>query len=115
MGTMLVSFHAGGASYGDEVLPVARLTGAKTERKTTNPSTSVVTTLTATYGGGKKADGGIATVTAVGVNLMVVAGTAPVAAYPAADANANGIPVMSGQSVSFGVAKGEKIAAIEFT
>jgi len=113
MGTMLVSFHSGGAPSGEGRLPVARLTGAKTERVTTSGA-SAATTLTALNGQGTKSDGGMATVTAVGVNLYVTAGAAPVAAYPGAGANTSGFPVMSGQTVSFAVAKGDKIAGIEF-
>jgi|SRR6478609_4938549 len=115
MGTMLATFHGGGAPLADAMLPVARLTGAKTERVTTS-ATSAATTLAATQGpSGTKSDGGCVTITAVGVNLYCVAGAAPTAVYPTAGTNSNGFPVMSGQSITFAVAKGDKVAAIEFT
>jgi len=114
MGTMLATFHSAGQPVGDENLAVVRLTGAKTERITTS-GVSAATTLTGIQGAsGKKSDGGFVTVTAIGANLYVVPGTAPVAAYPAAGANNNGFPVMSGQSITFALIKGDKIAAIEF-
>lgn len=97
-------------------MPVPRLSGATTERVTTS-GTSARTTGTAPQGpSGKKSDGSFVTVTAQGANLFVLAGTgSPVAAYPGAGNTGNGYPVMSGQSQSFAVKPGEKIAAIEFT
>ena len=113
MGTMLASFHTGGQPAGGATMPVARLSGAKTERVTTS-ATSARTTFAALQGGsGTKNDGGLCTVTAVGVNLWV--STAATAVYPTAGTNADGFPVMSGQSITFAVKVGEKIAAIEFT
>lgn len=117
MGTMLATFHAAGQPSdpgADAMQPVARLTGAKTERVTTS-GTSAATTLAAAQGASnRKTDGGFVTISAVGANLFCVAGTAPTAAYPAAGANSNGFPVMSGQSITFALKVGEKVAAIEF-
>lgn len=114
MGTMLVTWHGAGQNGAGGEQPVARLSGSKTDRVTT----SAVSAGPATTGQGqtsRKTDGGFVTVTAVGVNLWVVAGTAPVAAYPAAGAQGNGFPVMSGQAITFGINRGDKVAAVEFT
>jgi len=116
MGTMLVTYHQAGQPGGGTTQPVIRLPGATTERVTTS-GTSARTTGAAPQGpSGKKTDGGFATVFAIGANLFVVSGTGtPTAAYPAAGASGNGSAVLSGQSITFAVKPGEKIAAIEFT
>lgn len=122
MGKMLVSFHQAGQTSMGDAMPVARLSTAKTENVTTNAATSAVTTSQAATTAGlpagntnRKQDGGFATVTAVGVNILAVAGAAPTAAMPAAGALGSGFPVMAGQSITFAVAKGDKVAGIEFT
>jgi hypothetical protein len=115
MGTAIVVFHkAGNRSLERESMPVTRLPETRTEVITTGAA-SVATTLAAIKdSGASNYDGGFVTIFAVGANLWVTSGLAPVAAKPAAGASGSGHPIISGQSQTFAVAHNEKIAAIEW-
>lgn len=115
MGTAIVVFHkAGNRSQERQSMPVARLPGAVTEIIATS-GTSAATTMTAQPSEELgTADGGFATVFAVGANLWVTSAAAPVAAKPATGAVGTGYPILTGTSATFAVAEGDKIAAIEW-
>lgn len=104
MGKMLVSFYPNSEK---------KLSQAKTELVTTS-ATSARSSLAAGAGSsGKKLDGGYAVVTAVGVNLLVTTGATAV--VQTAGATSPNHPVMAGQSATFAMGPGDRVAAIEFT
>lgn len=122
MGTCLLTFHsAGQIGIGDGGLPVARLDGAVTEKLTSGASSVQSASVAGGTGlpqgaSNRKSDGGFVTVTPQAVNVYVAVGANPTAALPSGSPlKTSAFPVLSNQPITFALAKGDKVAVIEFT
>jgi hypothetical protein len=85
-------------------MPVPRLAGAESEILTVG-ATSQATTLSNPSSRGRT---GFVSVTAIGADLWVVAGAAPVAV-----AGAQGFAVLAGQTRDFAMEPGDKLAIVQ--